>query len=95
LREQAVLSNVATVLTVSVAVVYMYGPFMQAPLGHPVSPGRLRRLAWLAASTGDDRRRPRGGGLADEETVRQAAHSARVWQRVWQHKSFVDAFAWR
>lgn len=96
LREQAMLSNAATVLTVSVAVVYMYAllfavtlaatfavipsPFMQTNLGHPVGPGDYVALAWLATSMGTIAG-ALGSGLADEEAVRQAAYSRRENQR--------------
>lgn len=96
LREQAVLSNAATIVTVSTAVVYMYallfaitvaaslavipGPFMQSTLAHPVGFGDYVGIAWLAASMGTIAG-ALGSGLADEESVRQAAYSRRENQR--------------
>ncbi|MDQ4085357.1 MAG: hypothetical protein M3165_06015 [Actinomycetota bacterium] len=96
LREQAALANAATVITVSVAVIYMYvlllaltlaatfavipGSFMQSTLGHPVGFGDYGGLAWLAASMGTIAG-ALGSGLAGEETVRQAAYSRRENQR--------------
>jgi hypothetical protein len=96
LREEAVLFNVATVVTMFVAVVYVYvllclatlgaayvvipEGFMSSTLGHPVDAGDYAGLALLAASMGIIAG-ALGSGLAGEETVRRAAYSKREEER--------------
>lgn len=95
-REQAVLDNVATLATISVAVLYIYallcvvtvaaavvvipGDLMQSEVGHPVSFAHYLGLGWLAASMGIIAG-ALGSGLASEETVLQAAYSRREEER--------------
>lgn len=95
-REQAMIANTATMITISIAVACMYlllfaatlvaagavipPAEMQRMLGHPVSFGDYASLAWLAASMGTIAG-ALGSGLADEEMVRQAAYSRRELQR--------------
>jgi chromate transport protein ChrA len=91
-REQAVLYNTATALTLSLAVLFSYAVlfvlvlvaagfflesgFLQSNLGHPVGLSDYVRLAWMATSQATVAG-ALGSGLEDEETVREATYGYR------------------
>jgi hypothetical protein len=95
-REQAVLNNASTVITVLLGVACMYvvlfmvtllgasavipANYMQAQLGHPVSSADYLALAWLASSMGTVAG-ALGSSLESEEVVRQATYSKREQER--------------
>jgi Na+/melibiose symporter-like transporter len=95
-REQAVLYNTATTLTLSVAVLFSYAVlfvlvlvaagfflesgFLQSNLGHPVGLSDYVRLAWMATSLATVAG-ALGSGLEDEETVREATYGYRQQRR--------------
>jgi len=91
-REQAVLFNAATTITVVLGVLVLYAALfaiafagawlivadglLAKALGHPPNPSDYLRLAWLVSSlsmVGG----ALGGGLENDETVRQAAYGYR------------------
>jgi chromate transport protein ChrA len=88
-REQAVLYNTATTLTLSLAVLFSYAVlfvlvlvaagfflesgFLQSNRGHPVGVSDYVRLAWMATSLATVAG-ALGSGLEDEETVREATY---------------------
>jgi hypothetical protein len=91
-RDKAALYNAATVLTLSVAVLFSYAVlfvlvvvaavtflesgFLQSNLGHPVGFADYARLAWMATSLAT-LAGALGSGLEDEETVREATYGYR------------------
>ena len=95
-RDQAALYNAATVLTLSVAVLFSYAVlfvlvlvaagvflesgFLQSNLGHPVGLADYVRLAWMATSLATVAG-ALGSGLEDEETVRDATYGYRQQRR--------------
>jgi len=95
-RDQAALYNAATVLTLSVAVLFSYGVlfvlvvvaagalldsgFLQSNLGHPVGISDYMRLAWMTTSLATVAG-ALGSGLEDEETVRDATYGYRQRRR--------------
>ena len=88
-REQAVLFNAATTITVVLGVLVLYAALfaialvgawlvlangpLTQSLGHPATPGDYLRLAWLVSSLSMVGG-ALGGGLESDETVRQAAY---------------------
>jgi hypothetical protein len=96
LREEAVLYNAVTVLTVSFGVMCMYvvlftvtmlaslavipSEYLSTTLQHPVSSADFATIAWLSASMGT-LAGALGSGLAGEGAVRRAAYSARERER--------------
>jgi hypothetical protein len=88
-REQAVLFNAATTITVVLGVLVLYGALfvvalaagwltlssgpLAVELGHPPAFGDYVRLAWLVSSLSTVGG-ALGGGLESDETVRQAAY---------------------
>lgn len=96
LREEAVLYNAATALTISIGVVCMYlllfvGTFVAAlvvippdylssTVHHPADVGDFLVITWLSTSIGTIAG-ALGSGLASEEAVRQAAYSKREQER--------------
>jgi hypothetical protein len=88
-REQAVLFNAATTITVVIGVLVLYAALfaialagawlvlsngpLAKTLGHPANPSDYLRLAWLVASLSMVGG-ALGGGLESDETVRQAAY---------------------
>jgi hypothetical protein len=88
-REQAVLFNAATTITVVLGVLVLYaalfaialagawlvlaGGTLAKTLGHPANPSDYLRLAWLVSSLSMVGG-ALGGGLESDETVRQAAY---------------------
>jgi hypothetical protein len=95
-RDKAALYNAATVLTLSVAVLFSYAVlfvlvvvaavtflesgFLQSNLGHPVGFADYARLAWMATSLAT-LAGALGSGLEDEETVREATYGYRQQRR--------------
>jgi hypothetical protein len=95
-RDKAALYNAATVLTLSVAVLFSYAVlfvlvvvaavtflesgFLQSNLGHPVGFADYARLAWMATSLAT-LAGALGSGLEDEETVRDATYGYRQQRR--------------
>jgi Na+/melibiose symporter-like transporter len=95
-RDQAVLYNAATALTLSVAVLFSYGvlfvlvllaagallnsSFLQSNLGHPVGLSDYMRLSWMTSSLATVAG-SLGSGLEHEETVREAAYGYRQRRR--------------
>jgi hypothetical protein len=100
-REQAVLYNASTLITVFLGVACMYvvlfvvtllaastvipASYMQAQLGHPVSSADYLTLAWLASSMGTVAG-ALGSSLESEEAVRQATYSKREQERRARHR---------
>jgi hypothetical protein len=88
-REQAVLFNAATTITVVLGVLVLYAALfaialagawlvlsngpLAKTLGHPANPSDYLRLAWLVSSLSMVGG-ALGGGLESDETVRQAAY---------------------
>ena len=88
-REQAVLFNAATTITVVLGVLVLYAALfavalaggwlvlahgpLAKTLGHPPNPSDYLRLAWLVSSLSMVGG-ALGGGLETDETVRQAAY---------------------
>jgi hypothetical protein len=95
-RDQVALYNAATVLTLTVAVLFSYAvlfvlilvvagifvdkSFFQSILQHPVGLGDYMRLAWITASLATVAG-ALGSGLEDDETVRDATYGYRQWRR--------------
>ena len=95
-RDQVVLYNAATALTLSVAVLFSYGVlfvlvlvaagalldsgFVQSNLGHLVGISDYMRLSWMTTSLATVAG-ALGSGLEDEETVREAAYGYRQRRR--------------
>jgi hypothetical protein len=95
-REQAALYNAATVLTLTVAVLFSYAVlfvlvlvaaliflesgFLQSNLGHPVGLADYARLSWMASSLATVAG-ALGSGLEDEATVREATYGYRQQRR--------------
>jgi hypothetical protein len=95
-RDQAVLYNAATALTLSVTVLFSYAVlfvlvlvaavifldsgFLQSMLQHPVGLVDYARLAWMATSLATVAG-ALGSGLEDEETVREATYGYRQQRR--------------
>ena len=91
-REQAVLFNAATTITVVLGVLVLYvalfaialagawlvlaNGLLAKTVGHPPNPSDYLRLAWLVASLSMVGG-ALGGGLESDETVRQAAYGYR------------------
>ena len=91
-REQAVLFNAATTITVVLGVLVLYAALfalalaggwlvlangpLAKTLGHPPNPSDYLRLAWLVSSLSMVGG-ALGGGLESDETVRQAAYGYR------------------
>ena len=91
-REQAVLFNAATTITVVLGVLVLYAALfaialaggwlvlangpLAKTLGHPPNPSDYLRLAWLVSSLSMIGG-ALGGGLESDETVRQAAYGYR------------------
>lgn len=96
LREEAVLYNAATALTISIGVICMYlvlfiGTFVAAlvvippdyltsAVKHPAEPADFLVITWLSTSMGTIAG-ALGSGLASEQAVRQAAYSKREQER--------------
>ena len=96
LREEAVLYNAATALTISIGVVCMYvllyvvtlasalvvipPTYLESTLAHPSGFGEYAIIAWLSVSMGTIAG-ALGSGLASEDAVRQAAYSKREQER--------------
>lgn len=96
LREEAVLYNAATALTISIGVICMYvllflvtlisalvvipADFLESTLTHPSGFGEYAIIAWLSASMGTIAG-ALGSGLASEDAVRRAAYSQREQER--------------
>ena len=96
LREEAVLYNAATALTISIGVICMYvllyavtlasalvvipPDYLDSTLAHPSGFGEYAIIAWLSASMGTIAG-ALGSGLASEDAVRQAAYSNREQER--------------
>jgi hypothetical protein len=92
-REQAVLFNAATTITVVLGVLVLYAALfaialagawvmlangpLAKALGHPAHPSDYLRLAWLVSSLSMVGG-ALGGGLESDETVRQAAYGYRA-----------------
>lgn len=104
-REQALLYNTSTVLTLSIGVGCLYlgllganfaaglllinPTLMVSKLGHPVGLIDYLQLAWTATSMGVAAG-ALGSGLEDDATVRQAAYGYREAQRRAQHSTDPD-----
>jgi hypothetical protein len=96
LREEAVLYNAATALTISIGVVCMYlvlfvgtfvaalvvipGDYLASTINHPAGLVDFLMITWLSTSMGTIAG-ALGSGLASEEAVRQAAYSKREQER--------------
>lgn len=96
LREEAVLYNAATILTISIGVLCMYTllfvvtlvsalvvippDYLTITLKHPSGVGEFAIVAWLSASMGTIAG-ALGSGFASEDAVRQAAYSKREQER--------------
>jgi hypothetical protein len=96
LREEAVLYNAATALTIAIGVLCMYvllfavtlasavvvipPDHLESTLGHPSGLGEYAIIAWLSASMGTIAG-ALGSGLAGEDAVRRAAYSNREQER--------------
>ncbi len=96
LREEAVLYNAATALTISIGVICMYlvlfvGTFVAAlvvippdyltsTIKHAAGPADFLVITWLSTSMGTIAG-ALGSGLASEDAVRQAAYSKREQER--------------
>jgi hypothetical protein len=96
LREEAVLYNAATALTITIGVLCMYlllfavtlasalvvipPDYLESTLAHPSGFGDYAIIAWLSASMGTIAG-ALGSGLASEDAVRRAAYSKREQER--------------
>lgn len=96
LREEAVLYNAATVVTIAIGVLCMYvllfavtlasalvvipPDHLESTLAHPCGFGEYAIITWLSASMGTIAG-ALGSGLASEDAVRQAAYSNRERER--------------
>jgi hypothetical protein len=102
LREEAVLYNAATVLTITAGVLCMYvllfavtlasalvvipPGYLATTLAHPSGFGDYATITWLSASMGTIAG-ALGSGLASKDAVRQAAYSKREQERRTQLES--------
>lgn len=96
LREKRVMYNLATVMTIFLAIILMYlalfsiifvgsliiidAQYLAMQLGHEVGLGEYVNLSWLAASLGTMAGAV-GSSLDDEESVRKATFSRREYER--------------
>lgn len=95
-RQQAMLYNASTVLTLALGVICMYtvlfgiillgtvavisANYLQSILGHPVSLLHYAKLVWLSSSM-DAIAGALGSGLESEDAVRRATYSRREQER--------------